>query len=534
MIPYRRLAAAIVTLVLILAVHISALAAILVIPEPGADPAHVAIVRKTVDSFNTIVGAEMRVTLNNDVRVFVCPTRDSYRAVLIRELGQKPDVAERSAKSTSGMSGGRSKAVAINFGAYGSEAASARAYKTTAHELFHQLEHQLAGNNMGKSFYWLKEGAADLLGAAVAEKVGYQSLDKWKLDQVNTLRKADKYVSPQAILKTNLAKWTTLIEEKLHPYEMSDLMVFYLMSRTTAGGYRAIGDYYRLLGQGLDNDKAFEQAFGAPADGILAGFQAWFAAISTQSATVEVIASPGIPAQSLDDFNQGVALTRQFMAGAWGGDLISSMRFVLVSGKPAYAAALAKELGLSETEAAQRAKNSTWWNSGGTAIYDITANPAKRLRIHAVSGLLVRRYANDIAPQKLLDQLYWLKLASSEAVAAHIVELGGANTKAAYRQAWLNVLAKAAVIPGLDELTTAAGWEQAKKTRGAPQVQAVVLLAGLYLLDKHGPAAFNEWFKAVAATGSADAAFQKTFGVTVAEFSEEFSNHLRQTLKKAS
>ncbi len=532
MISCRRLTALLVVLILVLALQTSAWAAMRVIPAPGADPAHVAIVQKTVDAFNTIVDAEMGVTLNNDVRVFVCSTAESYRAVLIRELGQKPDTAERSSKVTAGMSGGRSKAVAINFGAYASEAASARAYKTTAHELFHQLEYQLAGNNMGKSFYWLKEGAADLLGAAVAEKVGYQSLDKWKLDQVNTLRKADKYVSPQAILKTNLDKWTTLIEEKLHPYEMSDLMVFYLMSRTKSGGYRAIGDYYRLLGQGLDNDKAFEQAFDVTADGIIGGFQAWFAAISTQSATVEVIAAPGTP--GLDDFNQGVALTRQFMVDAWGGDLISSMRFVLVSGKPAYAAALAKELGISETEAAQRAKNSTWWNSGGTAIYDITANPAKRLRIHAVSNLLVRRYANDIAPQKLLDQLYWLKLASSEAVAAHIVELGGAHTKAAYRQAWLNVLAKSAAIPALDELTTAAGWEQAKKTRGAPQVQGVILLAGLYLLDKHGPAAFNDWFKAVAATGSADAAFTKTFGVTVAEFGEEFSNYLRQTLKKAS
>lgn len=532
MIPNRRLAATLVALILVLALQASAWAAIQVIPEPGADPAHIAIVQKTVDSFNTIVGAEMGVTLNNDVRVFVCPTRDSYRAVLIREIGQKPDVAERSAKSTSGMSGGRSKAVAINFGAYASEAASARAYKTTAHELFHQLEHQLAGQNMGKSFYWLKEGAADLLGAAVAEKVGYQSLDKWKLDQVNTLRKADKYVSPQAILKTDLDKWTTLIEEKLHPYEMSDLMVFYLMSRTKSGGYRAIGDYYRLLGQGLGNDKAFEQAFGTPADGIIAGFQTWFAEISTQSATVEVIAAPGTP--GLDDFNQGVALTRQFMADAWGSDLKSSMRFVLVAGKPAYAAALARELGISETEAAQRAKNSTWWNSGGTAIYDIAANSAKRLRIHAVSSLLTRRYANDVAPQKQLDQLYWLKLGASDAVAAHIVELGGAHTKAAYRQAWLNVLAKSAAIPGLDELATQAGWEQAKKTRGAPQVQGVILLAGLYLLDKYGPAAFNEWFKAVAATGSADAAFQKTFGTTAAQFYEEFAAYLRQSLKPAA
>jgi hypothetical protein len=283
-IPYRRLAAIVVALILVLAVQATAFAAILVIPEPGADPAHVALVREAADAFTAIVAAELGVTLDNDVRLFVCPTGESYRAVLVRELRQRPDLAARAAEVTAGMSGGRIKAVAVNFGALNGGTAGVRACKTAAHELFHQLQYQLAGHNLGKSFYWLKEGAADLFGAAVAEKLGYQSLDQWKLDRLDTLRQAGDHVSPQEILATNLDKWTGLLEDNRHPYEIADLLVLCLMDRTQPGGRRAIGEYYRLLGQGLENGQAFERAFAIRPENLVAGFRTWFAHTSARAA----------------------------------------------------------------------------------------------------------------------------------------------------------------------------------------------------------------------------------------------------------
>jgi hypothetical protein len=283
-IPDRRLTAIFIALILILALQAPAAAAVTVIPEPGADPAHVALIEKTAAAFTAFIGAELGVALDRDVRLFVCPTAESYRAVLVRELRQRSGIAARSAAVTAGMSGGRVKAVAINFGVLNGGTAGDRAAKTAAHELFHQLQHQLAGPNMDKSFYWLKEGAADLLGAAVAEKLGYGNLDEWKRDRLDTLRKTGGHVTPQDILAPTLAKWTRMLEDKRHPYEISGLMALYLIQRNESGGYRAIGEYYRLLGRGTANDEAFRQAFAISPDALVAAFSTWLARASAPAA----------------------------------------------------------------------------------------------------------------------------------------------------------------------------------------------------------------------------------------------------------
>lgn len=505
-----------------------------VVVEPGAIPAHVEMVQKTVDEFNDILRTDMGVTLDRDVKVYVCPTQDSYRQLLQREFGQTSVEAGRISKVTSGFSRGKSNAIAVNLDLSFGRSIAYRAYKTTAHELFHQVQYQLAGNNLGKSFYWMKEGTADLVGAAVAEKVGYQSLDKWKLDQGNILRKAETHVSPQAILITNLDQWTTLIEKKQHPYEVSDLMVFYLMKQTGAGGYRAIAEYYRLVGQGIGNDEAFERAFGITSEKMVTGFQVWFAETSAQSANIEIVAAPDISAECRDDFSRGADLSRQFFVDNWGGDIRSSMRFVLTSGKQAYAAAITKEFGMTAAEAEQRAKNSTWWYSGSTTIYDMGALTAKPQRIFAISHSLVKRFAHETAPQKNLAQLLWLINGASEAVASQIVERSGAYTTEQYRNNWFITLGKAGTLPGLAELNTEQAWNQAKVKYGSAVVSRTAALAGLYLLEKHGAPAFHTWCKVVKETGNAETAFQQVFGMTVAEFYEEFSSYLAKNVKRAS
>ncbi|HWQ62195.1 MAG TPA: hypothetical protein VN521_07780, partial [Negativicutes bacterium] len=244
----RRPAVFLVALLILVATQLTACAAITVIAEPGADPAHVAMVQKTVDSYNEIVSKDMGATLDRDVRVFVCPDRDSYRVVLSRELGLSPAIAARNAKITIGFYAVRTSSVAVHFDIKGSTA-ERRAYKATAHELFHQLQYQLAGGKLANAYYWMREGTADLIGARVAEKNGYQSISKWQSDQLNTLRRSGKHASPQEVITADIERWTTLMEQEQHPYEVADLMVFHLMTRT-GSGYRNFADYFRLLGQG--------------------------------------------------------------------------------------------------------------------------------------------------------------------------------------------------------------------------------------------------------------------------------------------
>lgn len=505
-----------------------------VVAEPETDPAHVEMVQKTVNAFNESLRVDMGITLDRNVKVFICPTRESYRQVLQRELGQSSADAERISKVSGGFSSGQSNAVAVYVDRSGGLTASSRAYKTTAHELFHQVQYQLAANKMGKSFYWMKEGTADLVGAVVAEKVGYQSLDKWKLDQVNTLKKAETHVSPQEILITNLDQWTTLMEKKQYPYEMSDLMVFYLMQQTGTDGYRAIANYYRLIGQGTTNDEAFERAFGITSSKLVAGFWGWFVENSVQSARIEVIAAPDVPAAWLDDFNRGAELSRQYFIDYWGRDIYSSMRFILTTGKQAYAAAMMKEFGISAADAEQRAQSSVWWYIGSTTVYDTNTLTTKRQRVHVIANSLIRRFAQETAPQQQLEDLLWLVNGVADVVASRIVERSGAYTMDQYRNAWITTLGREAVLPGLAELSTAPSWKQAKAKYGTEAVNRTAALAGWYLLEKHSPAAFNKWCKAVKETGSAEIAFQQVYGMTTAQFYEEFSSYLARTVKRAS
>lgn len=505
-----------------------------VVAEPGADPAHVEMVQKTVSVFNDILSVDMGVTLNRDVKIFVCPTRESYSMVLQRELGQSFDVAERNSKVTGGFSGGQSNAIAIKFDLSNGTSAGWQAYKTTAHELFHQVQYQLTGKNMGKSFYWMKEGTADLIGATIAEKEGYQSLEKWKLDQVNLLRKAESHVLPQEILITDLRRWTTMIENKKYPYEMSDLMVFYLMKQTEPRDYRAIADYYRLVGQGIENDEAFEKTFGMTSAKMIARFQVWFNEISTHSASIEIIDSNANVGAGHDDFVQGADLSRKFFIDNWGRDIQSSMRFVLASDKQEYGALMVKEFGIGAAEAEQRARNSTWWYSGSTTIYDMGSLTTKRQRVFAISTSLTTRFAYEVAPQKDLDQLIWLVKGFSDVIASQIVDRSGAYTMEQYHNDWAITIDKASMFPNLGELNAGLSWNQASSKYGSTVTRRTADLAGLYLLEKYGASSFSNWCKAVKETGNAELSFQQVFGMTTAQFYEEFSSYLVKNVKHAS
>ncbi|HWQ62193.1 MAG TPA: hypothetical protein VN521_07770, partial [Negativicutes bacterium] len=101
-----------------------------------------------------------------------------------------------------------------------------------------------------------------------------------------------------------------------------------------------------------------------------------------------------------------------------------------------------------------------------------------------------------------------------------------AYTVEQYRRSSLAALAKARSYPSLADLATLKGWQDASAKHGKTPVSLTILLASLYIADKHGPAAFAVWFKAVKETGRAETAFEKTFGIPIAQFSDEFSAYL--------
>ena len=507
-------------------------AAMRVIGEAGTNPQHQAMVQKTVDLFNGILQHDMGVTLEQDVRIFLCPTRDSYRQVLQRELGQNTEQAARNAPITAGFSSYATRAIALKMDVAASSSGM-RAYKTTAHELFHQLQNQLAGMNKKRGYYWLSEGTADLIGSTVAERVGYQSLDKWSLDQLNTLRNSPTHVSPQAILNITLDQWTTFLEAKQRPYEVADLMVLYLLRQTGPGGYRAIADYYRFLGLGLNNEQAFFQAFGINPAQLIAGFQVWYDRQAASPATVEMLSFGTVPLGLAQDGELAVALTRRFLQEHWRQDLISSLRLIFTADKPGYAAAMVREFGVTPAEAEQNAKSTVWRYSGGTMLFDMGSLPTKADRLYAVSNAVLKKYFGDRIPATTgtPERLPWMKRGLADATAVMIVAQSGARTADSYRSVWLNTLSRVGAYPSLAELRDAADWDRAPQRYGVVARDRVAGLAGLYLTEKYGVDAINQWCEAARAIGP-DAAFSQVFRTSLQEFEDEFSRYLVQYAKK--
>jgi aminoglycoside phosphotransferase (APT) family kinase protein len=137
----------------------------------------------------------------------------------------------------------------------------------------------------GKGAYFLSEGSADLVGATVAERLGHQSLEKWKLERVNTLRRSPTNASPTEILRTDLEKWSALLEAKLHPYELADLMVFHLMAKAGVG-LQAFATYYQALGARSNAAGAFRATFGLEEGAFVEDFTSALARMATTPPTL--------------------------------------------------------------------------------------------------------------------------------------------------------------------------------------------------------------------------------------------------------
>lgn len=246
--------------------------------EHGTDKDMVRDVQKTLDSFNQILSADMNVALTRRIKVYICPTQENYTRVLERELNYSTSAAKRTAGVTGGISGDKANTVALNGSAGIMNNSYGRTY-STAHEVFHQVQFQLANGRSEKVPYWLKEGSAELIGARVSEKMGHQSVERWQQSSLKILRKADAYASPSDIMYISYDKWTTLMERDLHPYRVAGLMVYYLVVHVRDGNYGDIAKYYTLIGDSVDEKRAFEQAFGLTQDRFLAHYQAWFAKV---------------------------------------------------------------------------------------------------------------------------------------------------------------------------------------------------------------------------------------------------------------
>ena len=497
-------------LVVILAVFVllssSCFAAIQVIEEPGVDPVMAKNVRTVVASFDQLLADEMKVALNHDVKVFIAPTQSAYANVLQRELGQNRDTAERNAKVTGGMSHARHQAVALNGESSVMKSLGSVA-TLVAHELFHQIQGQLEGEKRYR-LYWISEGSADYVGARIAEKLGVVNLASWKQQRINQLRKAASHASANELAFLSASEWTTLMEAKKNPYEVSDLILLFVLERS-GKGIESIGEYFRLCGTMMDGSKALASAFGVELATVNKEFSPWLASHLAKTGEVTVEAIGSVSDAWVQSTQLGAGRAFGFITDKLGIAPTSSFRLFVAASSDDYIRALTKELGIAPDIAATR-KNETWRYSKGVAIIQAAGIRSDALRVRTGGLTLARMWLDDYLPRKSAEPLYWLRQGSA-------LVIGGDQEQ---RESWKKLLA--GDRPSLANLATQADHAQAEKQFGVPKVEAMCGMAVTFLTETQGTEKLGEWLAKTKEKGDATAAFLSVYGKTPQEVEKEF------------
>ncbi len=278
--------------------------------------------------------------LIHHVDVYVAATQDDYISVLTNQFEQSAEDAAKIAEVSGGWTGGRKGLTALN-GAAGVMDDTSDRKSTTAHELFHQLQFELSdGNDTDeKALFWMEEGAADYVGARIAEQAKGKTLRKWELDTLYDLRMAESTVKPESLAHCTLQQRMALMDKKYHTYQMADAMVICLMQQQKGKELSSLLQYFRLLKDHPDGEEAFEQAFGLSYGSFLKKFRAWYDGELHHPAELMFRARDGVPAGRAEALHEQALAVQPLLKQSFGQEVHGRYDVVVCANPEDYARA---------------------------------------------------------------------------------------------------------------------------------------------------------------------------------------------------
>lgn len=494
--------------------------------DPNVDAETIEMVEKIVNSFNDILIRDMKVLLSRDVRLFLCSNSESYIKTLRKEFKFSKREAQKRANSTIGLSRSNIAVIAVNFDSSFNSNTKYRAYNVTAHELAHQLQADLSGNYLGGVLYWMVEGVADLIAAVVASECGYESFEKWKLDRINILRSAKNYASPESVGYISYKDWDKLFVEWKYPYEVSDLLVFYLMNITNNNFYEAMSEYFSQASNFRDDKVVFEEVFGISFDDFNKNSREWLEQNYKSPSQIEVVAIG--KKEKDEEIKKAFELSQSILIDKFNDDLHSHQRIILTEDLPNYTTTLCSEFGLNQTEAEKLAVISKFRFNTGTTVLGIDSDSDLEKMDYLVANIMMKKFLNQQAPSNLLSNCYWFRNGTADWFGALLVDRSEIKTFDYFRQMWLETILNSVSCPLLTELQTTEQWDAAVRNYGEGIVQSYAALAVTYLIETWGTESIAKWIS-TAKEIQAEAAFSKVFETNFNGFLTKYEEYLDQT-----
>ena len=329
--------------------------------------------------------------LIHHVDVYVAATQDDYISVLTNQFEQSAEDAAKIAEVSGGWTGGRKGLTALN-GAAGVMDDTSDRKSTTAHELFHQLQFELSdGNDTDeKALFWMEEGAADYVGARIAEQAKGKTLRKWELDTLYDLRMAESTVKPESLAHCTLQQRMALMDKKYHTYQMADAMVICLMQQQKGKELSSLLQYFRLLKDHPDGEEAFEQAFGLSYGSFLKKFRAWYDGELHHPAELMFRARDGVPAGRAEALHEQALAVQPLLKQSFGQEVHGRYDVVVCANPEDYAAAIQEVCAVPQEKAQELAQDSLWGSNAGTIVLHADELTDRRQQQYAMATLMAR------------------------------------------------------------------------------------------------------------------------------------------------
>ena len=329
--------------------------------------------------------------LIHHVDVYVAATQDDYISVLTNQFEQGAEDAAKIAEVSGGWTGGRKGLTALN-GAAGVMDDTSDRKSTTAHELFHQLQFELSdGNDTDeKALFWMEEGAADYVGARIAEQAKGKTLRKWELNTLYDLRMAESTVKPESLAHCTLQQRMALMDKKYHTYQMADAMVICLMQQQKGKELSSLLQYFRLLKDHPDGEEAFEQAFGLSYGSFLKKFRAWYDGELHHPAELMFRARDGVPAGRAEALHEQALAVQPLLKQSFGQEVHGRYDVVVCANPEDYAVAIEETCAVPKEKAQELAQDSLWVSNAGTIVLHADELTDRRQQQYAMATLMAR------------------------------------------------------------------------------------------------------------------------------------------------
>lgn len=224
--------------------------------------------QKAVDAVDKIF-TKYKIVINNPINMVVAANNDESYIQALMSHGKISRVqAENILKSVNlGLSNIEKPLIIIRYYPYRQATGQGTSYQvhppeegfhTLPHEVFHQVQNQYRNQYRESFMNWLLEGPAELFKLVSIEAAGIRFVADSIRRYEHKIRKAGKIPDTRQLASYDYKDWRYLGQQKYPIYEMATVMTYRLVGDD---GFAQLLFYYKLLDEGVDPDKAFNNAF---------------------------------------------------------------------------------------------------------------------------------------------------------------------------------------------------------------------------------------------------------------------------------